>query len=283
MRIIKPDKIISGLKDAVIIPNIHLNPVLGIIISENATLNEKYYVEKICEYGEKFNTKVIVKKAKNLVQASQFLNEFKRDPYMCGILNISNFGNGNQNLNDMIPTRLDVNCYSSATNGQFIRSEDPISYRLGPCAAVAAYKVLEYEEISLENKKVAILGHSIQVGRPLAEMMCGKNAIVTVYPSIPNNINLSEYDIVLSSLFEHGQCITPNLWKDGLEKTSYIIDIGTNTNENGETLGNLLLEDFVNYKVSIAPLVGCIDQLTLIALLAKLFKNSAQINGVFYE
>lgn len=283
MKIIKPDKIISGLKEAVITPNINLSPVLGIIISEKASLNEKYYVDRICEYGKIFNTEVIVKKAQNLVQASQFLNEFKRNPYMCGIINISNFGSGNQNLNDMIPSRLDVNCYSSATNGQFIRSLDPTSYRLGPCAAVAAYKVLEYENISLENKKVAILGHSIQVGRPLAEMMCSRNATTTVYPSITEDINLSEYDIVLSSLFEQGQCLTPELWKNNLEKTSYIIDIGTNTNENGETLGNLFLEDFSDYDISIAPLVGCIDQVTLLTLFAKLFKNSAQINGVFYE
>ena len=283
MKIIKPDKIVLELKDAVIDPNIHLNPILGIIISERATLNEKYYVERICKICENFNVKVVVKEAKNIVQASQFLNGFKRDPYMCGILNVSNFGNGNQNLNDMIPTRLDINCYSSATNGQFVRSLEPTSYRLGPCASVAAYKVLEYEEISLENKKIAILGHSVQVGRPLAEMMYGKNATVTVYPSISENINLSEYDIVLSSMFDQGQCLTPDLWKDGLEKTSYIIDIGTNTNENGETLGNLLPEDFASYNVSIAPLVGCIDQLTLIILLAKLFKSAAQINGVFYE
>ena len=283
MEVIKPDTIIKNLEDAVINPYINLKPIVGIVSSTDPTRNENYYIQQIQKCAEFFNTEVIVKQAKSLVQASQFLNDFKRDPYMCGIINAADFGNGNQSLNDTIPVRLDVNCYSAATAGQFIKSTDPVSYRLGPCGAIAACKVLEYSGMDMERKRIAILGYSSRFCRPVAETLCRKKAIITVYPEILEDINLSNYDIVISSLFDKRRCLVPELWKDGFNRTTHIIDAGTNTDEEGRTLGNLLLEDFIPYNVSVAPLIGCIDKLALIVLFAKLFKNAAQINGVFYE
>lgn len=258
MEVIKPDEIIKNLEEAVITPYINLKPIVGIISSSSPSLNEAYYIRQIKRCAEHYNTEVVVKQAKNLVQASQLLNDFKREPYMCGIINAADFGNGNQSLNDTIPVRMDVNCYSALTAGQFIKSSDPVSYRLGPCGAIAACKVLEYSNIDIERKRIAILGHSSRFCRPMAETLCRRKGIITVYPEIlKDDMNLSEYDIVISSLFDERRCLVPDLWKDGFSRTEYVIDAGTNTDKEGRTLGNLLLEDFIPYDVSIAPLIGC--------------------------
>ena len=57
-----------------------------------------------------------------------------------------------------------------------------------PCTAQAVMELLEHNKIDLTGKKVAIVGRSLVVGKPLAMLMLGRNATVTVCHTRTKNI-----------------------------------------------------------------------------------------------
>lgn len=278
MELLTSDKPIHELEELIIKPYLHLNPSLGIILSESATANEKYYAKSIQELGEKFNINVIVKTCSSIPDAGFAISELKRNPKIQGIVNLSNFGVGTQSLNDTIPLRLDVNAYSAITKGKLAVSDGAIGFRCGPCGAAAGLKILHYNNVDFEKKHIAVIGRSIQVGRPLAEMICQQGASVSVFNENFNDINLSYFDAVYNTVNQPNY-LDSSFWKDGTDKLEYIVDIGANADENGTTIGSVKLEDFENIDCKIAPLVGCIDRLTIIVLFSKLYVNAATMSG----
>lgn len=278
MELLSPDKPILELEELVIKPHMNLNPTLGILLSQNATNNEKYYAKCIQEMAPKYNAEVITKTCKDITEAGFQITQFKRNPKVQGIINLSNFGLGNQNLNDMIPTRLDLNAYSSVTKGKLVTSNSSIGFRVGPCGAAAGLKMLQYEDINFENSRIAVIGRSIQVGRPLAEMLCQQGASITVFNENLKNIDLSRFDIVCNTVNQH-DFITADFWKEGFDNLKYIIDIGTNSDKEGHSIGSIKHDDFKEVNVKIASIVGCIDKLTLVILFSKLMVNAAVMNG----
>lgn len=64
---------------------------------------------------------------------------------------------------------------------------------LTPCTPEAIVAMLDYYDISLEGKTVAILGRSERVGKPLALLMLARDATVTVCHSKTDHEDLLEY------------------------------------------------------------------------------------------
>lgn len=278
MELLSPSKPITELVDLVIEPYIHLNPSFGIVISTDATLNEKYYANSIVELAKKYNIDVEIAEGKNIPEAGLAITKFKRNPKVQGIINLSNFGEATQNLNDTIPPRLDVNAYSSLVKGKLVTSDGQIGFRRGPCGAAAGVKILQYEGIDFEKKRIAVIGRDIQVGRPLAEMLCQQGASITVFNKNLENIDLSRFDVVYNTVKQRN-FITSSFWKNGFEHLEYLIDIGANASDNGTTQGSIKLDDFKDVDCKIATLVGCIDQLTIMILFTKIYTNAAIMSG----
>lgn len=278
MELLTPDKPIHELEELIIKPYLHLKPSLGIILSENATPNEKYYAKSIQAASNKYDVDVIVKTCKGIPDAGFAISDLKRNQQIQGIVNLSNFGVGTQSLNDTIPLRLDVNAYSAITKGKLVVSDGTIGFRCGPCGAAAGLKILHYDNVDFEKKRIAILGRSIQVGRPLAEMICQQGASITVFNENLENIDLSRFDIVYNTINKPNY-LDSSFWKNGTDKLEYIVDIGANADENGMTIGSIKTDDFLDIDCKIAPLVGCIDILTITVLFTKLFVNAATMSG----
>ena len=49
-----------------------------------------------------------------------------------------------------------------------------------PCTAEAAMEILDYYNVPISGKKVAVIGRSLVIGRPVAMMLMHKNATVTI-------------------------------------------------------------------------------------------------------
>lgn len=278
MELLAARKPITELVDLVIKPYEYLCPTLGIILSKDATLNEKYYAKSIKEMATKFNITVETIECKDIPEAGYAIAKLRKNPKVQGIINLSNFGHGTQNLDDTIPTRLDINAYSSTTRGKLVSSEGELGFRCGPCGAAAGLKILQYENLDFENKRIAVIGRSIQVGRPLAEMLCQQGASISVFNENLKDIDLSRFNVVYNTV-NKADFITKSMWKNGTNNLEYLIDIGANANKEGATVGSIKIADFQEDKVKIAPLVGCIDQLTIIVLFTKLYVNAAIMAG----
>lgn len=278
MEFLTPDKIISELEDKAIFPFRALSPALGVIIQENPPVDEVYYLNSLKKKAEKYGASVQEWKADTPAEVGQAILELRSNPAICGIIVLSNYDNANKGLREMIPVRLDIDCCSSKALGHLIASDSPVGYRLAPCAPVAAYKYLEYENYDFTGKKIAILGRSLRVGRPLGEILCQQNGTVCVYHSKSGEINLSDYDVVITAMGKP-KILNRSYWKDGIEKTKYIIDIGIANDKNNNLSGDCDTQDFIDCDIKITPVPGGIGKLTVVILFSKLFFQAAAMNG----
>lgn len=291
MRALLPDKAIYALESQVITPNKMLNPTLGVIIRSDDSEDSRFYLRSIQKKGNQYNANVEVYECKNAIEASEAIIDLKHNPGVYGIINLSHFGGADRGLNNMIPMRLDIDCVSSNTLGNLLANPSNIGYRMAPCAAVSAAKLLEYEGYeSLDGMRVAILGRSLRVGRPLAEILVQKNATVTVFHSKSELRGLSQYDIVVSAIGKPKFVnYYTHFWVGDEYKfhTQYIIDIGTNPDENGKICGDIDVDSFEYVSKSdmccITPVPGGIGKLSTVVLFSKLFSNAANANGYYDE
>lgn len=283
MKLLTPDRAIYALESQVITPNHTLNPTLGVVIKGDAEEDSMSYLRSIQKKAEQYKASVEIHKANTASGAAMSINQLKQNPGVYGIINLSHFGGADRGLNNMIPSRLDIDCASSYTLGHLFANKSNIGYRMAPCAAVAALKLLEYDGLSdLTGYNVAVLGRSLRVGRPLSEILLQKNATVTTFHSKSYIVGLDQYDIVISAI---GKPEFINYYKhfwSGDEyqcRTKYLIDIGINQNESEKICGDFDITSFGDIDCKYTPVPGGVGKLATVILFAKLFTNATGVNA----
>ena len=144
--------------------------------------------------------------------------------------------------------------------------------RIPPCTPMAAIKLLEYYDILISGKKIAIVNRSYVVGRPLALMMIERDATVCLCHSKTKEEDLIDIckaaDIVVTATG------IAKMFDDRFfNKDSVIIDIGMSLDENGKMSGDVDF-DKVNGKVkAITPVLGGIGAITSSILISNAIKH----------
>lgn len=283
MRVLFPTKAIAALEDYVITPHIGLHPTLGVVIKpedEDKDEGNHIYLRSIQKKAAKYGAKVEVIEASTYTEAASAIQTFRHNYRINGIIILAHYGKEVDNaLANMIPTRLDLDCVSAATYGILFTSSSPVAYRYGPCAPVAVMKLLEYEGLSeLAGLRIAIIGRSLRVGRPLAEILTQHNATVTCFHS--NSIydfekDFANFDIIISAVGK------PKIWtnKGNFSSSQYLIDVGVNVDEEGRVCGDFDYGSFAELDVNITPVPGGIGQLATVVLFSKLYTGAAHAKG----
>lgn len=280
MELLLPDKAIAALEKHVIFPYRDLHPTLGVIIKTDAKPDETSYLTSLINVGKKYNVRVEVARVKNMVEASKRILAFKTSSACHGIIILSDFGKAQQNLYDLIPPRLDIDSTSTMSLGKLIGTPDPVGYRKAPCAPVAVLKILSYENIDLTGKKVAVIGRSVRVGRPLAEILLQQNATVTIMHSKSDIVDLQNYDIVCVGIGQPNFIDFTNKkqWNCS-DYDGHIYDIGINEVDK-ILFGDVNLDSFENTHAKITPVPGGIGKMATVVLMTKLFTNAATMAGL---
>lgn len=272
MEYIKPDKAIEAMEQEVIYPNIELFPTLAAIIQKDAPEDDKSFLKAIQAAAKKYQTPLKVYEVANDMEAGDTIIKLRTQISVSGIILLSDFGAAQRGLGNMIPTLLDIDCANSATMGMLIGSDSVVGYRLAPAVAVACYKYLEYNDMDLAGQNVAIIGRSTRVGRPLAEILLQEDASTTIFHSKSDNIDLSPFDVVISTIGKANK-IKRSWWKNGF-KTKYIIDAGFNVSPRGKVYGDIDIATMDEENFKINPIVGGLGKLTTVTLFAKLYSNA---------
>lgn len=129
--------------------------------------------------------------------------------------------------------------------------------------------------IELRNKKIAIVGQGLLVGRPLSNMWLKSGYDVTVFDE--NNSGemkecLSKFDIVVSATGVPG-LITSEMLKPNV----VVVDAGT-ASENGIIKGDVAEEVRQNCKdVTITPKIGGVGPLTIASLIDNVIISARKI------
>ena len=123
--------------------------------------------------------------------------------------------------------------------------------------------------ITIEGKKIVVIGRSLLVGKPLSLMLLNLNGTVTMTHSKTLNLNkiCKEADILIAAAGK------PNLVDSSFVKEgAVIIDVGihrlTSSKKNQPRLcGDVLLEDVISKVFAYTPVPGGVGPMTVTMLL----------------
>ena len=144
---------------------------------------------------------------------------------------------------------------------------------LGPCTAVAAVEILKSLPLKIEGLDVCVIGHSEIVGKPIAFLMMGLGATVTVCHHMTRQVSVHSRraDAVFVAVGKPG-LVTGEMLKPG----AALIDIGINriTGPDGKarTVGDADFDSCTQVAGWITPVPGGVGPVTV----ATLLKNAVQ-------
>ena len=98
-----------------------------------------------------------------------------------------------------------------------------------PCTPEACMEILDFYGIDCCGKNVAVIGRSLVVGKPVAMMLMGRNATVTVcHTRTPNTADICKNaDIIVSAAG-----VLNSLTEDFVRPGQVVIDVSINWDEN---------------------------------------------------
>ncbi len=128
-----------------------------------------------------------------------------------------------------------------------------------PCTAEACMKILSYYDVKLEGKKVVVIGRSQVIGKPVAMMMLGENATVTICHSKTEHLKqtVKQADIVIAAIGKD-RYINDQYLSEG----QIVIDVGINFDYEGTLHGDV---DFISADgvvKAISPVPGGVGNVT---------------------
>ncbi len=141
---------------------------------------------------------------------------------------------------------------------------------LGPCTAVAAVEILKTLPLQMEGLNVTVIGHSEIVGKPIAFLLMGLGATVTVCHHMTRSVAMHSRaaDAVFVAVGKPG-LVTGDMLKPG----AALIDIGINRidpPEGPRTVGDADMASCAEVAGWITPVPGGVGPVTV----ATLMKNA---------
>ena len=146
-----------------------------------------------------------------------------------------------------------------------------------PCTPYGIMKMFEKYNIEIDGRKVAIIGRSNIVGKPMAQCMISKNATVTICHSRTRELKkeLKDADIIISAAGKRNM-VTEDMVKEG----AVIIDVGMNRNDEGKLCGDVDFEKLKEKASYITPVPGGVGPMTIAMLMSNVIKATKEQNNI---
>lgn len=164
-----------------------------------------------------------------------------------------------QAILDKIDPALDVDIITSTNLGRLFTGNIPFM----PATAGAIIKILEAENISLQGKKVLVIGAGDLVGKPVTFLLLQRLATVTIANRLTTNLKelCLDAEIIIS-----GAGVPKLITADMVRPETIIIDAGTAESE-GSIAGDADFDGVKDIVVKITPVPGGVGPMTVAVLL----------------
>lgn len=135
-----------------------------------------------------------------------------------------------------------------------------------PCTPYGIMKMFEAYDIPLEGKNALVIGRSNIVGKPMAHLLLGKNATVTIAHSKTQNLPaLARQADILVVAIGRGHFVTKEFVKEG----AVVIDVGMNRDEAGKLIGDVKFTEVEPIAGYITPVPRGVGPMTITMLMAQ--------------
>jgi methylenetetrahydrofolate dehydrogenase (NADP+)/methenyltetrahydrofolate cyclohydrolase len=146
-----------------------------------------------------------------------------------------------------------------------------------PCTAVACVELLDHYGIDVAGKRVAVLGRSLVIGRPVAMLLMHRNATITIchtktidLPSV-----VKEADVVVVAVGK-----PESIGRECFREAQVVIDVGIHVKDDGKVCGDVRFAEVAPLVAAITPSPGGVGAVTS-AVLIRHVLNAAQQNERF--
>ena len=262
------DELIVKYKD--VISKDKLNISLAIIQVGNNEESNIFIKNKI-KYCEKVGIKVLVFNLNSEEEVIDKINELNNDDDITGIiLQSPTEGMDFDKLVNMIDYKKDVDGLTKHNiYNLYINKEGII-----PCTVKAIFKLLDYYNIDINNKRVCIIGRSNILSKPLLLELINRDCTVSICHSKTDNI--SDYtlnsDIIISCVGK------PKLITESMVKDNFIgIDVGI-SKENKKIVGDFDFDNLKDKSSYITPVPGGVGPMTVAMVIDNLIYMKKEID-----
>ncbi|WP_066704440.1 bifunctional methylenetetrahydrofolate dehydrogenase/methenyltetrahydrofolate cyclohydrolase FolD [Curvibacter delicatus] len=143
-----------------------------------------------------------------------------------------------------------------------------------PCTPYGCMKMLESINYDLKGKHAVVIGRSNIVGKPMALMLLGQNATVTVCHSATKDLKAMtlQADVIVAAVGKRN-VLTADMVKPG----AVVIDVGMNRNDEGKLCGDVDFEGVKQVAGWITPVPGGVGPMTITMLLVNTMEAAERV------
>jgi methylenetetrahydrofolate dehydrogenase (NADP+)/methenyltetrahydrofolate cyclohydrolase len=133
-----------------------------------------------------------------------------------------------------------------------------------PCTPAGCVEILDHYGIELRGAEAVVLGRSRLVGRPLAQLLLGRHATVTMCHTRTRDLasHTRRADVLCVAAGKAG-VVTGDMVKEG----AVVIDVGINRLESGKIVGDVDFDSARAWAHAITPVPGGVGPMTVAMLL----------------
>ncbi len=256
----------AELKRSIYLPNL----AIILIGDDPAAL---FYAKNLEKKGAKIRMNVTTYKFADNIQQKDLLDEIEllnEDDTVNGII-VQKPLPGHLDESEIIlkiDPNKDVDAFHPLNMGNLVLDGDGFI----PSTAAAVLEILKFYDIEVSGKNVVILGRSLIVGKPLANLLLRKskigNATVTVCHSYTNNLpEITKRADILIAAIGKPLFVKSNMIKEN----AIIIDVGINqlqdANNKSKYVGDVDFDDCLEKALLITPVPGGVGSVTTAMLL----------------
>ncbi len=165
-----------------------------------------------------------------------------------------------ERIKRLIDERKDVDCMGLISLAR-IFAGDRDGYP--PCTAQAVIEMLDFYGMDLTGRRVTVVGRSLVVGKPLAMLLLGRNATVTVCHTKTRDLaaECRRADILIACAGSPGMITSAHVHPEQI-----VIDVGINM-VDGRLCGDVDSEDVSGKVEALSPVPGGVGSVTTSVLL----------------
>lgn len=245
-----------------------LNITLAIILVGNNEASKLYIKNK-----EKYCTEVGIKVDKYLLDEDisekvliNLIKDLNEDEKVTGIILQSPVPNGIDfdKCSGMILPSKDVDGFTKDNVYNLYLNKKSIL----PCTVKGIIKLLEYYNIEINGKNVAIIGRGNIVGKPLAMALENRNATVSLLHSKTKDLKMFTKDAEIVVV----ACGIPKLLKkEMIKEGSVVIDVGI-SRVDGKIVGDIDFDNIKDIALFVTPNPGGIGPMTIAMIIDNLIE-----------
>lgn len=156
----------------------------------------------------------------------------------------------------------DIDCLNPVNVAKVFEGDET---GFAPCTPEAVMEMLEHYNIDVKGKKVAVIGRSLVVGKPLSMLLLKKHATVTICHTKTHNLEetCKEAEILIAAAGK-AKMVTDAFVSEG----QVVIDVGINLDESGNLCGDVDFDKVEKQAAHITPVPGGVGTVTT-SVLAK--------------